>query len=203
MLVLEDLSVELGERLILENVNITVFPGSLTFIKGPNGSGKTTLLKTIAGLIASSKGKIIYNETNILKDLQAYYSYVNYIGHELAVKDELSIIDNIYFWANLRGTPELLRAAITYFRLNDIADELCGNLSAGLKKRVALSRLLGCYANIWLLDEPEVNLDEENIKLLRNLIDARVSQGGIVIIATHNIYDYKYSQVLDLTDFIP
>lgn len=176
-----NITVESNYNILFKDLGFSLLPGSLLIIRGHNGSGKTTLLKLIAGIITPTKGIISaeYHHT---------YNLINYIGHKNALRTELSAIDNLIFWAELYKTPELIFPALMYFGLNEIQDQPCYRLSAGWQKKVALARLIACHSYIWLLDEPENNLDNESKKLLYSLIDTRVRQGGIVVIASHNNY---------------
>ncbi|MFV9875460.1 MAG: heme ABC exporter ATP-binding protein CcmA [Rickettsiales endosymbiont of Dermacentor nuttalli] len=194
MLSCSNLTVESNYNTLFKDLGFSLLPGSLLILRGNNGSGKTTLLKLIAGITSPTKGSIVleyYNEFNL----------INYIGHKNALKTELSVIDNLIFWSELYQTPELILPALTYFGLMDIQNIPCYRLSAGWQKKVALARLMACHSYIWLLDEPENNLDNASKQLLYNLIETRVSQKGIVIIASHNKYPLQYGQELFLEDF--
>jgi heme exporter protein A len=201
MLTCDDLSVSFGENLVFKNIGFSLVEGAGVIIKGTNGSGKTTLLKTIAGLTNPCHGSVKWYEQNIKDDYQSYIRDINYIGVKNAIKPELTVIDNIEFWANLRGHPELIMAAITYFRLGEVLDIPCYKLSSGWQKRVALTKLITCPAPLWLLDEPEGFLDEEGKNILYNLINSRTSQGGIVIVASHNIDQIPVTKIIDIKDF--
>jgi heme exporter protein A len=196
MLSCSDIAAYFHKAKIFSGLGISAGPGSVLLLKGANGSGKSTLLKILAGLHDNYKGTITWydNEPNILPPRQ-------YIGHKMAVKMNLSVIDNIAFWCELNDKIELVRAAVTYFELHDIADTPCYKLSQGLLKRVALSRLLCDVTNIWLLDEPDSHLDYRAQLRLTNLINTRTSENGIVIMTSHHKLNLKNSVSLDLTDF--
>ncbi len=101
----------------------------------------------------------------------------------------------------------LISAAIDYFGLAPYLEHKCGELSAGWRRRVALSRLLFCPAKLWLLDEPISNLDAEGVTLVNGLIKTRTSgSGGGVVMAAHGVEanidnDVKF-QVIEIIDFI-
>ncbi|AIL66117.1 Cytochrome c biogenesis ATP-binding export protein CcmA [Rickettsiales bacterium Ac37b] len=196
MLSCSNITVESNYNVLFKDLGFSLLPGSLLILRGNNGSGKTTLLKLIAGIIKPTKGTVSIEHHN-------EYKLINYIAHKNALRTELSVIDNLIFWSELYQTPELILPALMYFGLDDIKDISCCRLSAGWQKKVALARLIACHSYIWLLDEPENNLDNSSKELLYTLIDTRVRQGGIVIIASHNNYPIPYNRELFLEDFNP
>jgi heme exporter protein A len=186
---------------LFRGLGFSVGPGSLMVLKGSNGSGKTTLLKMLAGLITPAEGEITFNGENIALLGNSYRQEFAYLGHQLAIKPQFTVRQNIAYWAALRDTKDLLLAAIVYFKLEPLLDTPCYALSAGWKKRVALARLMVSQADIWLLDEPEANLDKDAQLLLRNLLLIRAEQGGTVILASHYASDFEGAALLELGDF--
>lgn len=158
-------------------LTVALSSGDMLAVHGSNGSGKSTLLKTIAGLLPPGEGAVTVNE--------GVETPVLYLGHRLGLSPELTVYDNIVLWAGLHDAPELVGAALHYFELGDIANVPVGKLSAGWQQRVALTRLITVPSALWLLDEPTSNLDADGIILLQNLMESRLQQGGIIVVATH------------------
>ena len=201
MLTCQNLSLANNIGTIFSNLNFSVLPGSLLAITGKNGSGKTSLLKMILGLLENKSGKIFWNNINILEDILLFRQNICYIGHFNALQDNLTVIENLKFWCGFRGEQDLIQPAIRYFLLNDIQDIKVSLLSEGLKRRVELTKLLLYRTHLWLLDEPETNLDNLSKDLLNNLIKIRVKEGGIVLVATHSNEITKKTPPLNLEDF--
>jgi len=201
MLTCQNLSLENNYGIVFKNIGFTLLPGSLLIIKGANGSGKTCLLKMLVGLIEHGIGKILWNKIDISEDLQSFQQNVCYIGHNNALKKELTVFENLDFWCKLKGLPELLLPAIHHFNLHDILDVNIESLSIGWQRKVELARLLLSQTNLWLLDEPEINLDKNAQDLLMDLIKVRVRERGIVIIASHGLDDLPYATYLDIRGF--
>ena len=160
-------------------LSVTLQGGEMLVVHGTNGSGKSTLLKTIAGLLKPLDGEILFNGQQA-----AEYPPV-YLGHKQGLARELTVRDNVMLWARLSSCLELVDAAMHYFELQDIADVSLSKLSAGWQQRVMLTRLITQQAALWLLDEPTSNLDTEGIQLLQTLMQTRLEQGGMIIVATH------------------
>lgn len=201
MLTCTNLNLENNNGAVFLNMGFTLLPGSLLVVKGANGSGKTCLLKMIAGLIAYTNGTITWNKINIDDDIHAFRQNLCYIGHDNALKGELTVFDNLQFWCELKNQPELLMPAIHHFHLQNILDMSVGSLSIGWQRKVDLARILLSPTNLWLLDEPEINLDQTGKNLLMDLIKTRVRERGIVIIASHGLNDLAYANYLNIEDF--
>jgi heme exporter protein A len=168
-----------NDNFIFSKLSLSTWSSNLIRIVGSNGSGKTTLLKIISGILKPSCGNIT------IDDIDVSNYKISYLGHKLGLNLELSVIDNIIYWAELNNCIELVKPAICYYKLGNIADEKCYNLSEGQLKRVALAKVMSVYSNVWVLDEPETNLDPEFQERLFHAIRIRLMEGGIVIMATH------------------
>jgi heme exporter protein A len=195
-----NLSLELSNKHIFNNVSLSLLPGSIYVLKGSNGSGKTSLLRIISGLLKPNSGQILWNNKAI--DYEEYYhSIISYLGHENAVKENLSVLDNLLLWAELKDTHLLIEPAIAHFRLSEVIDIKCKYLSAGLKKRVALARMVISNTKLWLLDEPEANLDELGREFLLKLLQVKIASGGMAIIASHSLEYYSKIPTININDF--
>lgn len=170
----ENLSVARGGRPVLEGVGFTVQPGEALILKGPNGIGKTTLLRTLAGLQPGLGGTVEFPE-----ETGAYASHAD------GIKAQLSVTENLRFWADIYGTA-LDGTVLADFDLTDLRDRLAGTLSAGQKRRLGLARLGVIGRKVLFLDEPTVSLDGFSVRMFADwLRDKHLGQGGIAVIATH------------------
>lgn len=179
---------------------MTLFPSSIVYLKGKNGSGKTSLLRILAGIQKPTKGMVTYGKEPI--PIRKFNKpYCTYIGHKTGLKQELSVMDNLKYWAQIYNSEELVDAAVVYFQLQELVYKKYYELSAGNQKKVALAKLITCQSNFWLLDEVDTNLDEENKKLLMNLIISQADSGGIVFISSHNNPEIKTALTINMSDY--
>lgn len=183
MLQATDLAVIRGERLVLSGLSLVVRASGALLLSGPNGSGKSTLLRVLAGLIRPDAGMIAWNGTDITADPGAHARRVAYVGHQDAIKPGLTVAENLAFTAALTGgaIPE----ALASMGLADLAAMPARFLSAGQRRRLALSRLALSHAPLWLLDEPSLGLDTASLERLGALIARHRAGGGLILAATH------------------
>ncbi len=183
MLTAEDVAVFRGERLVFRDFSFAVPAGGALVLAGPNGSGKSTLLRLLAGLVRPAAGRLLWDGADALSDLAGHGRRVAYVGHQDAVKPGLTVTENLRFAAAVSGRP--VTAALAATGLQELADLPARLLSAGQKRRLALSRLALSEAPLWLLDEPTLGLDTGSIRLIGQLLAAHRVAGGIVVAATH------------------
>ena len=203
MLISKDVTCQYNHRVIFEGVNINLGEGALVILHGPNGSGKTSFLKILAGINTPWSGDVLWNDQPISEAIQDDELRVNYLGHNYAVKPELTVLENIEFWAELAGNPAKIDEALATFELTNVANTPCSDLSSGWLKRVALARLICCPANVWLLDEPYNNLDVQISGLLDKLIVNYAKAGGIVMLSSHTLVPIEKADKLNIAAFAP
>jgi heme exporter protein A len=181
---LENIALERGERRIAEGISARVAGGAALLLHGPNGSGKSTLLRVLAGLLPPAEGAITWNGADVARDREAHRARLSYLGHQDALKAGLTALENLQFWARFNGAGDA-DAALRVFGLGRLADRPARLLSAGQKRRLALSRLALADAPLWLLDEPVTALDAEAREAFIALLDRHLAAGGLAVIATH------------------
>ncbi|AUJ63783.1 heme ABC exporter ATP-binding protein CcmA [Aestuarium zhoushanense] len=173
-LAVTDLACARGGVPVLSGVSFTVEAGQALVLRGANGIGKTTLLRTLAGLQPALSGDID------LPDDQAAYA-----SHADGIKAQLSVEENLSFWAEVYGNP-VPDTIYEAFDLVDLRHRMAGTLSAGQKRRLGLSRLGVIGRKVLFLDEPTVSLDRFSVNLFADFIrDQHLAKGGIAVIATH------------------
>jgi heme exporter protein A len=197
VLTAENVAVFRGERLVFRDFSFAVASGGALVLAGPNGSGKSTLLRLLAGLMRPAAGRVLWDGADAFSDLAGHGLRVVYLGHQDAVKPGLTVAENLRFAAAVSGRsiPVALRAV----GLEALAELPARMLSAGQKRRLALSRLTLSAAPLWLLDEPTLGVDAGAIDRFRHLLAAHREGGGMVVAATHVPLPLPDAAVLRLT----
>jgi heme exporter protein A len=190
-----NVSCQRGGRVVFRDVSFSLAPGEGLLATGPNGAGKTSLLRQVAGLLPLAAGDLRLEGAGPDDELA---ELCHYVGHLNAVKTSLSVAENLAFWAKFLGARDRLAPALDAFGLAALADLPAGLLSAGQKRKLALSRLFTAKRPIWLLDEPQTSLDAASLKLLDAAIEAHLDGGGIAIVASHVALKIEFAEKLAL-----
>ncbi len=201
MLSVENLSFYRNDQKIFADLGFSLFLNSALIITGKNGSGKTSLLKIIAGVFKESSGKILWDDQNIEDFRGDFNGDLQFLGHKNFLKQELTVIENLRFYADLTDSKMLLSSALKVFGLEEFADKKTKELSVGWQKRAMLAKLIACPATIWVLDEPTVNLDLQGKKIFCDLVKTKISNKGIVIIATHEPELFDFAANINMEDY--
>jgi heme exporter protein A len=202
----EALSCRRGDRLIFQGLGFSVPPGGALLLLGPNGSGKSSLLRLLAGLLRPAAGALFWGDQTLRDEREAHAGRTHYLGHQDAVKAVLTVEENLAFWARLHDpatAPEKIAAALASFALTPLAQTPGQLLSAGQRRRLALSRLLAASAPLWLLDEPSVGLDRDALGRLESALAEHRAAGGIVALSTHAEIALPDAQILQMEEFAP
>lgn len=182
LLAVRGLSFGYETRPLCEDLNFTLEAGCWRAITGPNGAGKTTLLRTLCGLSEALGGTILFHNQECAGRLPESI----YIGHRTGLKAELSVRENLSFYAALSGASNgAVSGAAEQMGLTGVLDKPCAKLSQGQQRRAALCRLLVEKQRLWLLDEPLAGLDDHSIACLLQMIADHLANGGCALIATH------------------
>ncbi len=198
MLTVENLSLTKNNNEIFSNVGFSLFLGAAMVITGKNGSGKTSLLKILAGISKESSGKITWGEVEIDKMRADFSGDMQYIGHKNFMKDDLTVMENLEFYTSFYDSKVLIPSALNFFKIADLADEKLKNLSKGTRQKVLLCKLMACPSTLWILDEPDANLDESSKRLLAGLIKTKTENQGMVILSSHQPDLYEGAAVYEI-----
>jgi heme exporter protein A len=191
-----------GERLVFAGLGFDLGPGDALLLEGRNGSGKTSLLRLMAGLARPAAGRIAWDGADIGDDAEGHRARTRYIGHLDAVKPQLSVGENLSFWAALHGGGAAgAQAGLAAFGLDALAHAPARYLSAGQRRRLALARLAAAPAALWLMDEPTIALDRASVAALIAAIAAHRVAGGMAVIATNVDIGLDGARFLSLEDF--
>lgn len=190
-----------GDRELFRDVNFSLEAGGLMQVRGPNGSGKTSLLRMLCGLSNPAAGEIRWSGTSIRALDGEYYGAMTYIGHLSGTKDDLTVIENLRISSALAGFDigvDQAKGALGHIGLRGREALPVKVLSQGQRRRVALARLLVCKTPLWILDEPLVALDVAAVKLIQELLEQHLREGGMVVMTTHQEIDITATSTTQL-----
>ncbi|NVJ67977.1 MAG: heme ABC exporter ATP-binding protein CcmA [Gammaproteobacteria bacterium] len=197
------LTISRNEQILLENVDLSFQAGTITHLFGENGAGKTSLMRALAGLLNLDTGEVFWRELKAHHPEANFSQDLLFLAHNLAMKYELSIAENLQFYAALRGKAVSLaeiKAVASELRIENLLERHFAELSAGQQHKVSLSRLVLENAKLWILDEPFVNLDAQTRDWLSHKMMAFAQQGGVVIFTSHQAIDgLKIHQKISLS----
>ncbi len=176
-----------GDRCLFKRLDLEVGPGEALHVVGPNGSGKTTLLRTLAGLTLAEDGQVYWSGRRIESVRQEYAQDLAWCGHRPALKDDLTLRENLTLHRRLRfGRDDAaVERVMDRLKVDRLADIQAGRLSAGQRRRASLANLLLSEARLWLMDEPLTNLDVAGKALVKELISEHVTGGGLCVLVAH------------------
>ena len=186
-----------GRLSVLTGVSGVVEPGGMLLVTGPNGSGKSTLLRCLSGLLAPDGGTIEYRESNGALDAGERRRRVGVVAPDLAFYAELSVAENLDFFARLRRVPPDLGLAVLR-RLDLPLDRMAGALSSGMRQRLRWAFALLHSPRLLLLDEPFQNFDAPGERVARELLAEHLADGGLAVVANPSALDFDHAERLDL-----
>jgi heme ABC exporter ATP-binding subunit CcmA len=179
----------LGRFPALAGVDLDVAPGEIVLVEGPNGAGKTTLLRACAGLVAVTAGEAVVLGNDLRRDRRAVRRRVGLLGHATMLYDDLTVADNVRFWARAAGAPVAdADAAMTRLGLDGrLASVPVARLSAGQRRRASFAAMVARRPELWLLDEPHAGLDQKVRETVDQLVRAAAAAGATVLVASHEL----------------
>jgi heme exporter protein A len=191
-----------GDRQLFDGLAFTLRNGELLHLAGHNGSGKTTLMRTVAGLLSATHGEILWDSKPIHRSRSSYQAELCYLGHLNSLKGDLNAVENLRIHFAICG--EALEENKIWQTLREIGlkghEDIPGKyLSQGQKRRVALARLWLTKATLWILDEPFSALDVAAVAQLQSRIREHLTQGGMVILTTHQKVELLSDNLQTLT----
>ncbi len=177
-----------GDYPALKDVKLQAEPGSCIALIGRNGAGKTTLLRTVAGFSRPGRGEIRIFGTQPRET--ATRRKIGFIGHGIAVYDELSALENLTLFGKLYGLPNPHKSALEWLErtgLERVRDGLVREFSRGMRQRLAVARAFLHEPTVLLLDEPFTALDDKAIAVLQRLLREALAAGKTIVMSTHQL----------------
>jgi ABC-2 type transport system ATP-binding protein len=181
-----------GPKTAVNDLSLAIPRGELFALLGPNGAGKTTSIKMLVGLLHPSRGTIRICGRDVVTEPRAAHLHVGYVPDEPCLYDKLTGREFLWFIADMFGMPRHLARdridrEIENFELGEFADDLAESYSLGMKQRLVFAASLLHDPGVLVLDEPMVGLDPRSVRIVKDLLAARTSEGMTVFMSTHTL----------------
>jgi heme exporter protein A len=190
---LEGVARRFGRRWALRGVSLTAQAGESIMLVGRNGSGKTTLLRVLSTAIRPTRGAGSIFGHDLVRRADRVRPLVAYLGHDSGLYGDLTGRENLRFAERMRNAgaaadarEERIAHTLERVGLAAEADERTRGFSAGMKRRLALGRVLLAGPRLLLLDEPYASFDASGIELVNEVVMATRAAGGCAVVATHD-----------------
>jgi ABC-2 type transport system ATP-binding protein len=193
----EHLTKKFGDFTAVNDVVFQVQTGEVVGYLGPNGSGKTTTMRMLLGLLSPTSGTAHVLGHDIRHEGAAIRPLVGYMSQKFALYDELTVLENMEFYAgiyDLGGARRRVRVAevLELVGLQDCLHDRAGQISTGWRQRLALGIALVHSPQLLLLDEPTSGVDPSARRLFWDLIDQLANSGTTVFVTTHYMDEAEY-----------
>ena len=193
----EHLTKKFGDFTAVDDISFEVDTGEVVGYLGPNGSGKTTTMRMLLGLLTATGGTAHVLGYNIHRQAAQIRPLVGYMSLKFALYDELTVLENLNFYAGIYALTGARRRA----RINEVLEivglqehrrEQAGDISTGWRQRLALAIALVHGPRLLFLDEPTSGVDPSARRIFWDLIDRLAGGGATVFVSTHYMDEAEY-----------
>ena len=192
-----------GEFVAVDNLSLNVAKGTIFGFLGPNGSGKSTTIRMLCGLLMPTSGSGTVGGFDILTQPEAIKQRIGYMSQKFSLYNELTVEENINFFAGIYGVPKKKRRArkewaLEMAELQDRRNSITATLAGGVKQRLALGCAILHEPPMIFLDEPTSGVDPISRRNFWNLIYAMSRSGTTIFVTTHYMDEADYCDRLGL-----
>lgn len=194
-----NLTFRVKDKLIVDNIGLTIMPGEFVGLIGPSGAGKTSLMMMMNGVVRPSEGDVFINSQSLYSNFDSFKGQIGYVPQDDIIHRELKVQESFYYTGKLRldnysdeDINTQVDTVLDTLGLDETRNTLIGSaekkgISGGQRKRVNLGQELLTEPSVLFLDEPTSGLDPKTDLDVMNLLKGIAAKGKIVILTTHNI----------------
>ena len=178
-----------GDIVAVDGVDLHVGAGKVLGLLGPDGAGKSTLIRMLATVLRPDAGDVAIQGFSVTRQAGKVTPRIGYMSQKFALYPDLSVAENIEFFARLRGVPpgerkDRSRELLTGMGLIDFVDRQAGRLSGGMKQKLFLATTLMHRPQVLLLDEPTTGVDPVSRREFWRILAGLHRAGTTVLVAT-------------------
>lgn len=190
----ENLTRRFGEFVAVDAVSFAVTAGNIVGYVGPNGSGKTTTIRMLLGLLQPTSGSAHVLGFDSTRQYEEVRARSGYMSQKFAIYDDLTVWENMQFYAGVYGINDKARILETVARVNltDQIHELTGDLSTGWRQRLALGIAIVHNPPLLFLDEPTSGVDPNARRIFWDLLYDLAAEGVTILVTTHYMDEVEY-----------
>jgi ABC-2 type transport system ATP-binding protein len=175
-----------GKTAILQGVSLHLDAGRALAVVGENGAGKTTLLKILATATMPDSGSLVIGGIDALQNPAAARERLGYVPQGIALMQELSVKDNLYYWMKTKDTA-VYETVMDIIGLKSMEKRKVSRLSGGMKRRLNIGASLVLRPSLLILDEPLAGVDIANRRRIMASLSALKKSGMTIIFTSHYI----------------
>lgn len=176
-------------RLAVQQLTLTVAEGELFGLVGPDGAGKSTILRLLAAVLEPTAGDAWVAGCHVVRQADALKAQIGYLSQRSGVYPDLTVLENLQFYADLHQVPRRSRAEqlarlLAFSQLEPLKHRRAGELSGGMRQKLGLACVLIHTPKVLLLDEPTCGLDPVSRRELWRLLGQLLQQRVTLVVAT-------------------
>lgn len=187
---IQNVSKQYGEKTVLNNVNLDIYPGQILGYIGPNGAGKSTTVKILTGVIQDYTGTVLVNGKDIREDILGLKQMIGYVPELADLYDLLTPNEYLHFVGALYNIPdnvitERAKRILQSFGLVDNINQRMDSFSKGMRQKVLLTAGILHNPSVVILDEPMSGLDANAVIVVKELLQVLKQEGKTIFYCSH------------------
>ena len=188
-IVIRNLTKQFRNLVAVDNLNLQINAGESFALLGPDGAGKTTVLRLLCGALTPTSGEIKIGDFDLSRKTDRARELIGYMPQRFSLYENLSVLQNIVFFSDLYGVDKSTRQQrmdelLEFSRLTPFVDRLAGQLSGGMKQKLALICTVIHEPPILLLDEPTTGVDPVSRRDFWKILHRLLAEGVTLLIST-------------------